>query len=136
MARSSKTRVLRNGLMVGLECGVFRYDDLYLAECKRLGVMEQGSTEEEAQENLKTCLELFLDECERHGELEIVLKKCGVSFQPIHAEGPLPPHFSGAQVLPAVSKRRMGASKAPQDQRSLYIPAYVWKRPGRRPHLV
>lgn len=41
---------------------VHKEDDLYVADCPEVGTVSQGSTIEEALENLKEATELYLEE--------------------------------------------------------------------------
>lgn len=41
---------------------IFREEKLYVAECPEVGTVSQGSTAEEALENLKEATELYLEE--------------------------------------------------------------------------
>ena len=41
---------------------IFREDDLFVAECPEVGTTSQGSSIEEAIENLKEATELYLEE--------------------------------------------------------------------------
>jgi predicted RNase H-like HicB family nuclease len=41
---------------------IFREEDLFVAECPEVGTVSQGSTVEEAIENLKEATELYLEE--------------------------------------------------------------------------
>jgi len=49
----------------------------YLAGCSVLDVYSQGNTEEEAVNNLKEAVSLFLETCIEMGTLYEVMKKCG-----------------------------------------------------------
>jgi len=49
----------------------------YLASCPVLDVWAYGKTQQNAIENLKETLQLFLTHCFDHGTLEMVLKGCG-----------------------------------------------------------
>lgn len=44
-----------------LECSIWREDDWYVSECKGLEIASQGRTLEEAQENLREAIQLFLE---------------------------------------------------------------------------
>ena len=41
---------------------IFREEDLFVAECPEVGTVSQGSTVEEAIENLREATELYLEE--------------------------------------------------------------------------
>ena len=41
---------------------IFRENDLFVAECPEVGTVSQGSTIEEALENLKEATELYIEE--------------------------------------------------------------------------
>jgi len=41
---------------------IFREDDLFVAECPEVGTVSQGTTIEEAIDNLKEATELYLEE--------------------------------------------------------------------------
>ncbi|MGE4293064.1 MAG: type II toxin-antitoxin system HicB family antitoxin [Desulfovibrio sp.] len=58
----------------------FRPDgEQWLGEAPEIGVMTQGRTLEEAQENLKDALRLFIESCLRRGVLDQILAEAGFS---------------------------------------------------------
>lgn len=59
-------------------------DDMYVVECVEFGTVSQGSTIEEAIENIKEATELYIDDMSE----EDILKKCNtqIIFSPIHLE--------------------------------------------------
>lgn len=50
----------------------------YVSTCPILDVHSQGTTQREAQKNLKEALELFFVSCFERGTLDQVLKECGI----------------------------------------------------------
>jgi len=50
----------------------------YSALCVELGVASQGETVEEARENLKEAVELYLESAEQLGTLATVLEEAGI----------------------------------------------------------
>lgn len=53
----------------------------FLASCEVLDVHAQGETKQQAIDNLKDTLELFLTSCFERGTLDKVLKDCGFSIK-------------------------------------------------------
>jgi predicted RNase H-like HicB family nuclease len=62
---------------ISFSIDVKRVNRCYLASCSVLDVCAYGDSEEEAVDNLKETLQLFLAYCFEHGTLEMVLKGCG-----------------------------------------------------------
>ena len=56
---------------------VFREDNTFVAHCPELDVSSCGGNLEEARKNLKTAVRLFLEESEKMGTLEHILKESG-----------------------------------------------------------
>lgn len=56
---------------------IFKEDDWYISHCPILDVCSQGTTEKEAEKNLKEALYLFFISCYERGTLDDVLKECG-----------------------------------------------------------
>ena len=48
-------------MMWKLDCSIWREGDWYVSECKDLEVASQGESLQEAQDNLKEAIQLFLD---------------------------------------------------------------------------
>ena len=61
----------------------------YIACCSALDVYSQGPTEDVAVRNLVEALELFLASCYRRGQLDRVLKDCGLELDQ-NPESPVP----------------------------------------------
>ena len=59
---------------------IYQEGSLFLARCARFGVVTQGNTFEEAQDNIAEALTLFVETCLEMGTLEQVLKESG--FRP------------------------------------------------------
>ena len=58
-----------------------RHDSVgYIASCPALDVYSQGPTQDVAVRNLVEALELFLASCYRRGQLDRVLKDCGLEL--------------------------------------------------------
>ena len=58
-----------------------REDDLYVAECPEVGTASQGSTIEEAIQNLKEATEIYLEEF----PLKNVPRSLLTTFEAVHA---------------------------------------------------
>ncbi|MCE5248878.1 hypothetical protein LLG96_01520 [bacterium] len=56
---------------------VMQREKWFLASCSLLDVHSQGLTADEAENNLREALELFLLSCFERGTLEKVMKDCG-----------------------------------------------------------
>ena len=56
---------------------IYQDGELFIADCKRFGVITQGDTFEEAKYNLIEALSLFVETCFEMGTLEDVLKESG-----------------------------------------------------------
>jgi len=68
----------------------------YLSSCPLLDVHSQGPTREEAIDNLKEALSLFLTSCFERGTLDKVLKQCG--FVGAHAEKQIQSNLRSANM--------------------------------------
>lgn len=66
---------------INIKVAVDIYQDggLFIADCKRFGVITQGNTFEEARNNLIEALSLFVETCFEMGTLESILKESGFS---------------------------------------------------------
>ena len=53
----------------------------YISHCPLLDVYSQGSTQDEALENIVEALELFIESCYSRGCLDEVLKDCGFALE-------------------------------------------------------
>jgi len=58
---------------------VFRENDQFVSVCSELNVSSFGDTPEEAKKSLIEAVSLFLEECQRMGSLDEVLKEAGFS---------------------------------------------------------
>jgi predicted RNase H-like HicB family nuclease len=56
---------------------IYRDGPLFLARCARFGVVTQGTTFEEAKDNILEAVSLFVETCLEMGTLEQVLKDSG-----------------------------------------------------------
>ncbi|MEW6771959.1 MAG: type II toxin-antitoxin system HicB family antitoxin [Bacillota bacterium] len=61
---------------------VFREGATYVAYSPRLEVASCGKTINEARENLKTAVRLFIEEAEKMGTLEEILTEAGYVWKP------------------------------------------------------
>lgn len=61
---------------------VFQEETTYVAHCPELDVSSCGQTLEQARQNLKTAVRLFLEEAEKLGILEDILRECSFSMSP------------------------------------------------------
>jgi predicted RNase H-like HicB family nuclease len=59
---------------------IFREDDLFISHCPVFDVSSQGTTQDEAKQNIIEALTGFLITCYEMGTLSEVLKECG--FKP------------------------------------------------------
>lgn len=55
-------------------------EGMFIASCKPLDVFSQGTTKEQAEQNIIEALDLFLSMCAEMGTLEQMLNDCG--FKP------------------------------------------------------
>jgi len=55
-------------------------EDAWVAKCLELGTVSEGDTEQEALDNIKEAVELYLAGLEHLGECERVLKQKGVTL--------------------------------------------------------
>ncbi len=56
---------------------IFKEEKAFIAYCPKLDVSSCGNTVDEARRNLKTAVRLFLEESEKMGTLEDILKESG-----------------------------------------------------------
>lgn len=56
---------------------IFKEGETFVAYCPKLDVSSCGNTIHEARKNLKTAVRLFLEEAEKMGTLEDILKESG-----------------------------------------------------------
>ena len=65
--------------MFEIECDgmVFKEGEMFVAYSPKLDVSSCGKTVDEARTNLKTAIRLFLEEAEKMGTLEDILKESG-----------------------------------------------------------
>lgn len=59
---------------------VFQEETTYVAHCPELDVSSCGQTLDQARQNLKTAVRLFLEEAEKLGTLEDILQECSFSM--------------------------------------------------------
>ncbi len=67
------------GITLKLAYEIDKEEDLYVSSCPDLNVSSQGSTEEEAKNNLLEAIQLFFETCIETGTFEKSLKECGFS---------------------------------------------------------
>jgi len=63
---------------------VFEEDGQFVALCPELNVSSYGDNVEEARKSLREAMDLFLEECETMGTLEVVLREAGFSPEPLN----------------------------------------------------
>lgn len=56
---------------------IFKEDNVFVSYCPELDISSCGSTVEQARENLKTAVRLFLEEAEKMETLEDILDESG-----------------------------------------------------------
>lgn len=56
---------------------VFKEGETFISYCPKLDVSSCGNTVDQARTNLKTAVRLFVEEAERMGTLEDILKESG-----------------------------------------------------------
>ncbi|MCK4264308.1 MAG: type II toxin-antitoxin system HicB family antitoxin [Candidatus Aminicenantes bacterium] len=56
---------------------IFKERETFIGYCPKLDVSSCGNTIDEARKNLKTAVRLFLEEAEKMGTLEDILKESG-----------------------------------------------------------
>jgi len=56
---------------------IFREGETFIAYSPKLDISSCGNTMDEARKNLKTAVRLFLEEAEKMGTLEEILKEAG-----------------------------------------------------------
>lgn len=56
---------------------IFYEDNAYVASCPKLDVSSCGDTIEQARENLKIAVRLFLEEAEKLGTVDEILEEAG-----------------------------------------------------------
>ena len=61
---------------------VFQEETTYVAHCPELDVSSCGKTLDEARKNLKTAVRLFLEEAEKLGTLEDILREGSFQLNP------------------------------------------------------
>lgn len=59
---------------------IFKEGETFVAYCTKLDVSSCGNTIHEARKNLKTAVRLFLEEAEKMGALEDILKESGYFY--------------------------------------------------------
>ena len=62
---------------MGVPIDLFQEDGTYIAACKPLDVASQGDTPEEARENCREALMMFISTCYVRGTLDQVLRDAG-----------------------------------------------------------
>ena len=70
-------------------------EDLYVAECPEVGTVSQGSTIEEAIENLKEATELYLEEFPIDAGPLTFLDELRTQTPPVHQPPQFPSHVNG-----------------------------------------
>lgn len=78
---------------------VFKEDETYVAYCPELDVSSCGNSVEQAKEMLKTAVRLFLEEAEKMGTLEDILKEAG--FKKDTSGRWLPPELIATEFVSA-----------------------------------
>jgi predicted RNase H-like HicB family nuclease len=68
---------------IDLEMVIRQEGDQYSSWCPDLDIATCGDTAEEAAENLKDAIELYLDTLREEGELEAVFKERGIRIGPL-----------------------------------------------------
>ena len=131
-SRAKKSAQLE-GLLLLLKCETSYMGDMFLAEYKELGLSDQGRDREEALRNLQVSLRLFLEECDRHGELEEILSQRGVWFTHIKGDKAPPANMRMTEMLSDIRTREMGLEHAAEDQPTLFIPT---RTAGRRTNAI
>ena len=61
---------------------VFQEETTYVAHCPELDVSSCGKTLDDARQNLKTAVRLFLEEAEKLGTVEDILRECNFKLNP------------------------------------------------------
>ncbi|MFI5399575.1 MAG: type II toxin-antitoxin system HicB family antitoxin [SAR324 cluster bacterium] len=117
-------------MLIDLECTISKPGRTYLAFCEKLGVSDQGKTESEARQNLKTSLTLYLKEFKNSGELRRLLMRQGIPFTILHAESAWPGVMGSPQFLPDIElKRKRGKSSSrTREIRRISVPTFHWAR--------
>jgi len=59
----------------------FKEEDIYVGIVPELNVSSFGKTLEEAKRSLQEAVEAFIEECERMGTLEEIMKEAGFVYQ-------------------------------------------------------
>jgi len=90
------------GRFVLLTCNVWPATDIagYVAECPALGVTSQGATIDEAENNIRDAVRLYLTTIDELGELERIFREWGLHVAPptaFHAQEV--PTMDGGRVL-------------------------------------
>jgi len=80
--------------MMPVEVSFTPEDGIWIGQCDTLGVMTQGQTFAEVQENLREALLLFVESCIRRGVLQQVLEEAGL--EPVQIEAVR--EYSGAHT--------------------------------------
>lgn len=61
---------------------VFQEENTFVAHCPELDVSSCGRTLDQTRQNLRTAVRLFLEEAEKLGTLEDILRECGFNLNP------------------------------------------------------
>lgn len=77
IARRGNMRDNRILFRLSVPVTVFREDEIYVAGCRALDVYSQGSTREQARNNVQEALIAFVTSCYERGTLERVLLEAG-----------------------------------------------------------
>jgi predicted RNase H-like HicB family nuclease len=65
---------------------LFEEDGVVVSMCPELNVSSYGDTPDKALDSLKEAVELFLEECQRMGTLDLVLEEAGYRRDPSNSD--------------------------------------------------
>ena len=79
----SQDGVKKEGLYIHVYCRLFKEGDWFVADCETLNMSDQGKTEKDALESLKTTLTIFFEMCAEQGNLFAILKDKGIGYSSV-----------------------------------------------------
>ena len=84
-------------LQIDFDAVVFQEGETYIAYSPKLDVSSCGETIEQARNNLKTAVRLFLEEAAKMGTLEDILKEAG--YEPKEPNRWLAPRIVATELI-------------------------------------
>lgn len=77
-------------IKINVPVDIYQDGGVFVANCRRFGVVTQGCTRIEAERNISDALVLFFETCLEMGTMDEVLKECGFERVSISERDPEP----------------------------------------------